>query len=607
MDYLERWKQAAARDDDAEKLSIIRTADEGGCLSEDAPAMRMLLTAIEDPRETVQTNALFALARVAPKTQSAVSAVVEWVDSSLYPINMWALTTFLASAGPAATPALPHLLRILRQLNEERPMIKAYWDNTLRAIGSIGPAARDAIPLLIDSLEAGTDDNAIYGAVDALVLIGRPSLRPMMEYASRPQANQYAHGVVIQALSRFSDDADVTIPFLIQLLKSNHRLEWAIVDALGAFGPRAGVAIPHLLARLPSADSWVTDGLWRIQRDPATILPQLISTLQSDDVSSSTIRILGEIGPPATSAIPSLRKLLFCDDESRRQQAAVALWRIEKCDEGLLVILSGEWLLKVKAHSWNEEDLLQCLAEIRQQSLPLPTVAATLQTFLGRRQLDRSEAAKAIAKAGPRVIPALMSILECVQIRRLNSRCKDIALRTMLILETYGESASPAVLSLTKVLSHRCEPYLKSGAIRALGRIAMGNELAASRIVSELEHESAQVRVAAATALGQIGVGEKYIQHSLVRALNDSHPRVRAEVARSLGSLPMEVSPAVVSALIDALADSSRRVKAYATTALGKLRPPAVDAVPALQQLLSNGGLKGHEQLIRRTIESISH
>ena len=76
MDYIERWKQAAARDDDAEKLSIIRAADEEGCLSEDTPAMRMLFTALEDSQEQVRTAALFALARVAPKTGNCLPCEV---------------------------------------------------------------------------------------------------------------------------------------------------------------------------------------------------------------------------------------------------------------------------------------------------------------------------------------------------------------------------------------------------------------------------------------------------------------------------------------------------------------------------------------------------
>jgi hypothetical protein len=39
---MERWKQAAARDDDAEKMSVIGAAEGEGRLSEDTPAVGML-------------------------------------------------------------------------------------------------------------------------------------------------------------------------------------------------------------------------------------------------------------------------------------------------------------------------------------------------------------------------------------------------------------------------------------------------------------------------------------------------------------------------------------------------------------------------------------
>ncbi|MEV1044934.1 HEAT repeat domain-containing protein [Streptomyces sp. NPDC049916] len=125
--------------------------------------------------------------------------------------------------GLRAAEAAPEVLRVLRGAPEYR----GEWLRTaaLRALGSFGPAAREAVPEL-------------------RALIRRPGTAAATEAA--------------EALWAISGDAEAVLPVLIEGLQSDqvHDRRAAAV-ALGALGPRAGVVAPRLRGLLDHEELWL--------------------------------------------------------------------------------------------------------------------------------------------------------------------------------------------------------------------------------------------------------------------------------------------------------------------------------------------------------------
>ncbi|WP_406191760.1 HEAT repeat domain-containing protein [Streptomyces griseus] len=140
--------------------------------------------------------------------------------------------------GLRAGEAAPEVLRVLRGAPEYR----GEWLRTaaLRALGSFGPAAREAVPEL-------------------RALIRRPGTASATEAA--------------EALFAISGDAEAVLPVLIEGLQSDQVHDRrAAATALGALGPRAAVVAPRLRGLLAHEELWLrvdaAVALWEVTGRP---------------------------------------------------------------------------------------------------------------------------------------------------------------------------------------------------------------------------------------------------------------------------------------------------------------------------------------------------
>jgi len=203
----------------------------------------------------------------------------------------------LMGIGPKARAAVPALIEAL----DHEHFHTRYW--ACRALREIGPGAKAAVPVLVRLLR---DDlpSVRRHAAQALGGIG-------------PEIGEEAIASLTAALE------DPLEPV---------REDAAI--ALGKLGPSAKAAAPALekalakgplAARVPGARA-----LWLITGRPDPAVGVLVGEL-GDFNGGAAARALGEIGPPAQSAVPALRKLIASDhvQEDVRQAAADALKRID--------------------------------------------------------------------------------------------------------------------------------------------------------------------------------------------------------------------------------------------------------------------------------------
>ncbi|MFI1932073.1 HEAT repeat domain-containing protein [Streptomyces sp. NPDC020330] len=170
--------------------------------------------------------------------------------------------------GLRAGEATPEVLRVLRGAPEYR----GEWLRTaaLRALGSFGPAAREAVPEL-------------------RALIRRPGTASATEAA--------------EALWAVSGDTGAVLPVLIEGLQSHqvHDRRAAVV-ALGALGPRAAVAAPRLRGLLAHEELWLrvdaAVALWEVTgRSSETTEALLADWERSRHVRVRVAECVARMGP----------------------------------------------------------------------------------------------------------------------------------------------------------------------------------------------------------------------------------------------------------------------------------------------------------------------
>jgi HEAT repeat protein len=201
----------------------------------------------------------------------------------------------LATLGPAAVPKIVAALEI-----------EELRGAALAVLGRMGPAAKDAVPALVNEL-ARQDD---------------------------PRRAE-----VQLALAAIGPDAAAAVPALVESLSSDDdHVRRTALYALGKIGPAASAAIPELRGHLRQGDKLrrvaVVWALLQIQpgdrRLVSMAVPLLIEALAADDslVRREAALALGNLGAAARAAVEPLKARLGDDDPSVREAAAEALAKI---------------------------------------------------------------------------------------------------------------------------------------------------------------------------------------------------------------------------------------------------------------------------------------
>lgn len=289
---------------------------------------KLLDMAATDPDADARGAAISALAAIPPD-----GAALELYTKSLLAVQSAELKRVLAeaigTAGPAAKNAVPGLIILLSDPDEE------VRKNAAVALGQIGPAAAAAVEPLAE-LFADTDNVAV-NAARALGGIGAPAM-PAIN-AALAGADARARGWAGSAL-RFAARADM-VPALELLLTSTDSVVRADAAAgLARIGPQARAAISALIPLLDDADPQVAlaacNALARVGPDSGAVAEAFIFRLNYPLLRTQAALVA--IGAPA---VPALADALKNGPENRRAQIIAVLSAIGWRANGALAALDG--------------------------------------------------------------------------------------------------------------------------------------------------------------------------------------------------------------------------------------------------------------------------
>ncbi len=180
------------------------------------------------------------------------------------------------------------------------------------SLEELGPAAKEAIPALEQTLKSEQDLGICIAAASALAAIGPegvPALTSALTLAVYDK--QWS---ILQALGKLGPAAKSAVPALMKLLRTEVPHDFLGVrreaaSSLGKIGPEAGAAIPALIEALKDKDwtvrSQAAEALGEIGLDAWDAVASALSEAQEDDnewVREAARRALPKVQRKAASA-----------------------------------------------------------------------------------------------------------------------------------------------------------------------------------------------------------------------------------------------------------------------------------------------------------------
>jgi HEAT repeat protein len=349
-----------------------------------APAIAALSEALKDAEGAVTIRAAEALGRIGAPAVGALSKLMDDPQFGGLAVHM------LGTMGPAARPALPRIVELLKKQGAlpERELCLA--------IAMIGGDPRTVGPVLRDVMNR-KDSPARAAAVYALGRIGdKAAIKDITNLVESddPALRLASAWALLQFDPNNPDYIKLAVPRLIQGLThelAGVRLE--SVRTLGQLGPKAA-----------AAQSALVDLLAKEQERPVRIAAAIA---------------VSELGPGTKSAVPALSQLALSNDIPARRAAMYALGRIgepageaaamlqEKIKAGPVAdrALAAWALLQVRGNQGDVQTALPVVLEAI--SYERPEVIVQLARVAGRFGQNRPEVRETLATLKKSDDPAL--------------------------------------------------------------------------------------------------------------------------------------------------------------------------------------------------------
>ncbi len=478
-----------------------------------------LIRALDDSRRDVRSATINALKHMETAATPAIPTLIRLTKEDPDRFCRSDACRCIAKVGPKSPVVASALTRALR---DAEPQVRGHAALALAEISPHTEAVASALAARLgDTSGFNSGDIRVYRVCQAAALAIEQS---------GPAARK-AVPALVEALRR--KDSEVTQTMLIR-----------VAEALGALGPLAADAAPQLLTEIKDekhADvrNMFAMSLLRISPEQPDALQSLIVSIEIDDPYSAwlSVQAIGRFGSrQRTTATTALAKTMRDSDSHRiRMAAAVAILRLDPQNNAALKVFRVE--CDPRKYKWNERDpwseyeqwsdlckVLKTHPAARKNVVP-PLVAALEAAISGPDDFVIVAGLEAVASIGPDAHPAVPEVL------RFWGRTFDT--ETRLAIRRIGAAGVP---HLRKALTAGDAP-LRETAAEALAEIGPAASAAVPQLIDRLADPDMEVRRAIIQALVQIAPNDRAVIDAFVKALNDKRAAVRADAANALGQV----------------------------------------------------------------------
>jgi HEAT repeat protein len=288
----------------------------------------LLLELLQDKKDDeLRSAAIDALGRIGPEAGDPSPPLIGLLEADAAGQSADAAIGSLGKLGPRAKAAVPALERILHDKQ------KSAWRRSHAAValwridGNVAPR----VAAVLEAADSVLDTGHLAGDLTPM----GPAAVPALEQAIEAGGKREGRHVAVVVLGQIGPPAKAAVPALVAALKDPEPLtREAAAEALGRIGPAAHEAIPALqqaarqwapreslmgiYVEHPALDA--AEALARIDPQAAVpLLDLLITEATGDHPAVAAIRILGEMGPLAKRAVPSLLQVSRKTEEQLRQ------------------------------------------------------------------------------------------------------------------------------------------------------------------------------------------------------------------------------------------------------------------------------------------------
>jgi HEAT repeat protein len=433
-----------------------------------------------DPGDPAPPDPSVVLAALLETGTAAVPVLEEAVLGEVGPEVRLAAHAFRHLGGDAAAKGVAALAARL-----EAPLVEAR-ERAVEALGEIGPAASPAVPRLVPLLRSDPEPALRLGVAVALGRIRDPEAVPALLEAMRGEDTKL-RALAVEALGGIGVRASEAVPDLVAALaddaweerrRSRHaspldtRAEYVVnpvVDALGRIGsPAVGPLVESLRAGKAATRRRAASALAAVS--PATARPVGALVLALEDVEpevrAEAARALATVGPRAREAATALVKAMGDSAWEVRRHAANALGALGP-DVASVSVPALE-----KALRDADRDVARSVSNAL-ASLGEPAVLALLQALtddsiesvdpMSMEGEVENPAVDGLAWMGPVAVPALVYALAAPG--------PKVRARAARALASMGARAAPALPALVKAAKDPDES-VRHEATEAIRRIA---------------------------------------------------------------------------------------------------------------------------------------
>ena len=479
----------------------------------------------------------------------------------------------ISNLGPKGAPAVPALVRLLRNQN---PHIRAH------AAIALGRMRKAAIPAVLVLAKMVTDPDASvrHAALDALAEIepGKKMVVPLLLKALRDKDST----VVKRAVHALAERGKDIVPAMIEALKDD-RTEFYALLVLHEIGPDAKDAVPAICNVLHEAnepyqrqEAAMTLGM--IGPGAASAVPDLIRLLDDPEigVQHAAVFALGMIGPPAAPAAESIREHLDSDDPFFWVAGAWALAKIFPENENIKKT-TARFLAQMITNPDHHVRRMaaQALLDLRPgEQITLPALEAALASTDDGVVNDTLIAINGL---GDDAVPVLIKALDYPAARA----------NVAELIQQLGPTAASVTPALLRAYQDESDIETRTGLLFALAEVGPQGKEVIDLAIKGCDDNDEGIRYASFYILGQIGPEAMAATDALKSHLDDEDQYYAATAAWALARID-EDDPEVVSKgvplFVAALKSPKSFVRHEAADSLAELGPLAKSALPALQE-----------------------